>query len=176
MTGFLRLKIKKPVFFTTKSSAMKNRKNIFLGIHAAKIIFIVPAMVFVLLVFPQLALAKEVPIKNTEILFSQEPTFTINSNTNKAELQKIEKYFAANHPNMLVKFANVVVDPVGLVAFDLQLRFKGESKFHTRLRKNGGEGEWSLRIQYVDGPSLKVQQTGVRNVTIIISKDNLKTI
>ncbi|HET8838909.1 MAG TPA: hypothetical protein VFM82_07965 [Flavobacteriaceae bacterium] len=154
---------------------MKNRKNIFLEINTVKILFIIPAIVFGLLVFSQLALANENPSENKEILFSQEPSFTINSNTSKGELQKIEKYFAANHPHLLVKFANVVVDPVGLVAFDLQLKFKGESKFHTRLRRNGGEDDWSLRIQYVDGPSLKVQQTGVRNVTLIISKDNLKT-
>ena len=108
----------------------------------------------------------------------QEPVFTINSDSSEKDLQEIEAYFSKIHPDLLIKFANVRTGSSGKVlSFDLQLKFKGDSKFHTRLRKTeGGKNNVIFRLQYVKkGPALKIQQSDERSITLLITKDDLRT-
>ncbi len=141
-------------------------------------------LIFVLFVFlgggNNLAFANTSTATNISVETKlQEHVFTVNKNTTKDKLREIEAYFTKTHPNLLVKFDNVQTDASGKVlSFALKLKFKGESKFNTRLIKTGDEKNMPVfRLQYVKkGPALKIQQSGTRNVTLLVTKDNMQTV
>ena len=101
---------------------------------------------------------------------------TFSAETSNSELDEIENYLAANHPESLVKIANRKRNTQGeLVKFSFKTKFQGHNKYYTRFdRQNDKPFLNAYEILPQKDGSLVVNELGENGVQLLISKEVLK--